>query len=129
MLRGRGGNLAVSIGKDGTFLIDDQFAPMAPQIKRAISQLGGGKVRFLVNTHFHGDHTGGHENFGKTGSVIVAHANVRKRMSVETFVNGQRKPPARAAALPVVTFTKDVTFHWNGDDVHVFHVPPAHTDG
>jgi len=85
----------------------------------------------LLNTHWHGDHTGGNERFGKTGAIIVAHENVRKRMSVDSVIEAlHRKVPASPkAALPVVTFTSDVTFHWNGDTIHAFHVPPAHTDG
>jgi glyoxylase-like metal-dependent hydrolase (beta-lactamase superfamily II) len=88
-------------------------------------------VRFVVNTHWHGDHTGGNENMGKAGALIVAHENVRVRMSREHFMAafGRKIPPSPEAALPVVTFTDAVTFHWNGDEIRVHHVPPAHTDG
>ena len=131
MLKGNGGNIGLSVGEDGPVLIDDQFAPMVPQIRAAVAKLAEKKVRFLINTHWHGDHTGGNERFGKAGAVIVAHANVRKRMSVEQFnkVFGSRTVPSPEDALPVVTFTRDVTLHLNGDEVELFHVEHAHTDG
>lgn len=131
MLSGNGGNIGVSYGKDGTLLIDDQFAPATPAILEAVSTLTDEPVRFVVNTHWHFDHTGGNENFGAAGAVIVAHENVRKRMSTDQFMKAlDRKIPASPPdALPVVTFTTDVTLHSNGDSVHVRHVPPAHTDG
>ncbi|MCA8977484.1 MAG: MBL fold metallo-hydrolase [Planctomycetes bacterium] len=131
MLQGNGGNIGVGIGEDGVFVIDDQFAPMVDQIKAAVRKLTDQDVRFVLNTHWHGDHTGGNERFGKAGAVILAHENVRKRMSVEQFMQAMnRKVPASpAAALPVVTFADDVTLHWGGDEVHFFHVAPAHTDG
>ncbi len=131
MLVGSGGNVGISVGEDGVFMIDDKFAPLADQIKAAIKKLSPKPLRFLLNTHWHGDHTGGNERFGKTGAIIVAHENVRKRMSVDSVIEAlHRKVPASPkAALPVVTFTSDVTFHWNGDTIHAFHVPPAHTDG
>lgn len=127
MLEGQGGNLGVSIGADGVFLIDDQYAPMVDGIRAAIRKLGGEDVRWVLNTHWHGDHTGGNERLG----VIVAHANVRKRMSVEQFIEvlGRKSPPSPKAALPVVTFDDGITFHWNGDTIRVLHVPHAHTDG
>jgi glyoxylase-like metal-dependent hydrolase (beta-lactamase superfamily II) len=131
MLEGRGGNLGVSIGSDGAFLIDDQFAPLTEKILAAIRKLSGAPIRFVLNTHWHGDHTGGNENLGKAGALIVAHENVRERMSVEQFIEafGRRVDPSPPGALPVVTFTDAVTFHLNGDEIHAFHVPPAHTDG
>lgn len=131
MLEGAGGNLALSVGKDGGVLIDDQFAPLSPKIVAAARKAGAAKVKFVVNTHWHGDHTGGNENLGKTGAVVVAHENVRKRMSSEQFIQMMNTtvPAAPAGALPVVTFTSDVTFHLNGDTIHVLHVEPAHTDG
>jgi cyclase len=130
MLTGAGGNLGVSAGADGVILIDDQFAPLSDKIKAAIAAVGG-PIRFLLNTHWHGDHTGGNENFAKGGVVIVAHENVRHRMSVEQFIAAfnQHVPASPAGALPVVTFTDAVTFYLNGDSINVFHVPPAHTDG
>jgi cyclase len=130
-LEGAGGNIGLSVGPDGAFLIDDQFGPLTPKIAAAARKVGGKNIRFVINTHWHGDHTGGNENLGKAGAVIFAHENVRKRMSVEQFVEMKQMtvPPAPAGALPLVTFTSDVTFHLNGDDVRVFHVAPAHTDG
>lgn len=131
MLTGRGGNIGVSAGPDGVFLIDDQYAPLTDKIRAAVKTLSDGPIRFVLNTHWHGDHTGGNENFGKSDVVIVAHENVRKRMSVEQFLEafGQKVPPSPKVALPVVTFTDAVTFHLNGDDIRSFHVAPAHTDG
>ncbi len=131
MLTGQGGNIGVSVGEDGAFLIDDQFAPMVAQIRAAVQKLTPAEVRFVINTHWHGDHTGGNERLGRAGAVIVAHENVRARMSVEQFQKAfnQKVPASPKAALPVITFTRDLTLHWNGDDVEVLHVPNAHTDG
>jgi glyoxylase-like metal-dependent hydrolase (beta-lactamase superfamily II) len=131
MLIGQGGNIAVSTGADGPVLVDDQFAPLAPKIEAAVRALQDAPVRFVVNTHWHFDHTGGNEPFGKGGALIVAHRNVRKRMSTTQFLAAfQREvPPAPAAALPVVTFDDGVTLHWNGEEIAVEHVEPAHTDG
>jgi glyoxylase-like metal-dependent hydrolase (beta-lactamase superfamily II) len=130
MLTGWGGNIGVSVGADGAIIVDDQFAPLSDRIKTAVAALGG-PIRFLLNTHWHGDHTGGNEPFAKSGVVIVAHENVRHRLSVEQFIAvfNQRVPAAPAGALPVVTFTDAVNFYLNGDSIHVFHVAPAHTDG
>ncbi len=131
MLVGSGGNIGLSIGEDGAFVIDDQYKELSQKILSAIKEITDEPVRFLVNTHWHGDHVGGNENMGKTGAIIVAHENVRKRMSTEQFMAAfnRRVPASPEAALPVVTFTDGMNFHWNGDDVHVFHVDPAHTDG
>lgn len=131
MLVGQGGNVGVSAGEDGTFIVDDQFAPSAPAITAAVAAIRPGAPRFVINTHWHGDHTGGNEAFGGQGAVIIAHDNVRRRMSVEQFnaTFNRRTPPAPAMALPVVTFAADVTLHFNGDEVHVTHVANAHTDG
>lgn len=131
MLIGRGGNIGVSVGDDGVILIDDQFAPLSEKIQEAVAALSDGPIRFVVNTHWHGDHTGGNENMGKAGALIVAHENVRARMSVDQFMEAfdRTVPASPPAALPVITFTDAVTFHWNGDDINVFHVNTAHTDG
>jgi len=131
MLIGAGGNIGLSVGKSGTYVIDDQYAPLTDKILAAIRAITTDPVRFVVNTHWHGDHTGGNESMGKAGALVVAHENVRKRMSAEQFIAafGQKTPPSPEGALPVVTFTDAVTFHWNGDEIRVFHVPPAHTDG
>lgn len=131
VLFGAGGNIGVSVGEDAVFIIDDQFAPLTPKIVAAIRTLSDKPVKFVVNTHWHFDHTGGNENFGKSGAMIVAHDNVRKRMSTEQFMAAmnRREPASPKAALPVVTFNDGVTFHINGDSMVVTHVPPAHTDG
>lgn len=131
MLTGGGGNLALSVGDDAVFLVDDQYAPMTPKIKAAVAAISAKPVKFVINTHWHGDHTGGNEAFGKSDTVIVAHENVRKRMSSDqliTFLNMPVKASPKPA-LPVVTFTRDVTFHLNGDELHVYHAPNGHTDG
>jgi glyoxylase-like metal-dependent hydrolase (beta-lactamase superfamily II) len=131
MMTGAGGNLGLSIGDDAVFLIADQFAPLTEKIAAAIARITPKPVRFILNTHWHGDHTGGNENFGKGGAIIVAHENVRRRMSSEQFIELMKmtEKPAPRAALPIVTFAGSVTFHLNGDDIVVFHVPRAHTDG
>jgi len=131
MLAGQGGNIGVCIGEDGVFLIDDQFAPLTPRILEEIRKISEKPVRFVVNTHWHGDHTGGNENLGETGAIIVAHANVRKRMSETQFMEAFNRTvePSPKGALPIVTFDQSVTFHWNGETIEVTHVQPAHTDG
>jgi cyclase len=131
MLTGRGGNIGVSVGSDGVVLIDDQYAPLTAKILDAVAKLSDESVRFVLNTHWHGDHTGGNENLGRAGAVIIAHDNVRERMSVEQFMVafGRRVPASPAEALPVVTFDRTLTLHLNGDEIHLFHVDPAHTDG
>lgn len=134
MLIGAGGNIGVSVGEDGVFLIDDQYAPMTDKVVAAIGRITSEPVRFVFNTHWHGDHTGGNENLGGTGAVIVAHENVRVRMSVDQVLDRIGRPEATVpaapnVALPVITFTEDVTFHLNGDQLHAFHVEAAHTDG
>ena len=131
MLTGAGGNIGLSVGEDATFIIDDQFAPLTDKITAAIKAITDKPVRFVINTHWHGDHTGGNENFGKAGAVIIAHDNVRKRMSADQFneVFKSTTPASPKAALPVVTFAESVNLHLNGDTVHVVHVEPAHTDG
>ncbi|MGH7546805.1 MAG: MBL fold metallo-hydrolase [Gemmatimonadales bacterium] len=131
MLMGSGGNIGVSAGPNGVVLIDDQYAPLTDKIRAAVAAIHPGPIRFLLNTHWHPDHTGGNENMGKAGVVLVAHENVRRRMSAEQFIAafGMRVPPSSEGALPVVTFTDAVTFYLNGDSINAFHVAPAHTDG
>src|SRR5712691_7644207 len=131
MMTGAGGNLGVSVGEDAVFVIDDQFAPLTPKIQAAIAKLTDKPVKFVLNTHWHFDHTGGNENMGKAGALIFAHENVRKRLSAEGFIEflGMKTKPEPKVALPVVTFTRDVTFRLNGDELVVTHVPRAHTDG
>lgn len=131
VLFGAGGNIGVSYGEDGNVIIDDQFAPLVPKIDAAVKSVDPDPVRFVINTHWHGDHTGGNEAFGRAGAVIVAHDNVRRRMSVDTFSKqmNQALKATPKAGLPVVTFAQGVTFHLNGDDIQVTHVDNAHTDG
>ncbi len=131
MLTGRGGNLGLSVGEDFAFLVDDQFAPLTEKILAAVTKITDRPLRFVLNTHWHGDHTGGNENLGKAGVLIVAHDNVRARLSTEQFMAAfdRTVPPSPAKALPVVTFTDTVRFHVNGDTLHALHVPAAHTDG
>jgi cyclase len=131
MLLGAGGNIGVSSGEDGVFLVDDQYAPLTEKIRAAVATIDKGPVRFVLNTHWHGDHTGGNENLGEAGTLIVAHDNVRERMSVDQFNEtfGFETKASPKVALPVITFNDRVTFHLNGDHIHAYHVPPAHTDG
>lgn len=131
MLVGQGGNIGVSIGPDGSFLIDDQFAPLTPKIRATVRRLGGGDIRFVLNTHVHGDHTGGNENLGKAGALIVAHENVHKRMSTQEFLEELRESGATQPdkALPVVTFNDRISFHINGLVLRGQHFANAHTDG
>lgn len=131
VLYGRGGNIGVSVGEDGVFMIDDQFAPLTGKIRAAIDTLSREPVKFVINTHWHGDHTGGNENLGEAGAVIVAHDNVRKRLSTDQFQEAfdRTVPASPEAALPVVTFNDTVTFHLNGDTIEVMHVASGHTDG
>jgi cyclase len=126
---GAGGNIAVSHGPDGTVLIDDQFAPLTQKIEAAVKELGATPVKFLINTHFHGDHTGGNENFGRAGAIIVAHDNVRERLSKESKRGERVTPPSPPAALPVITYADGLQLHLNGESVRTLHVPHAHTDG
>lgn len=131
MLVGQGGNIGVSVGEDGVFLIDDQYAPLTDRIKAAVAALSERPVRFVMNTHWHGDHTGGNENLAKTGTVVVAHDQVYERMTKENFLAAfnLKVPAAPKAALPVISFNDSITFHLNGHDIHAVHVKHAHTDG
>lgn len=131
VLFGAGGNIGLSHGEDGNILIDDQFAPLVPKIEAAVRSVDPDPIRFVINTHWHGDHVGGNEALGKAGAVIVAHDNVRERLSVETFSQRfkSRIPAMPKAGLPVVTFTREVSLHLNGDRLRIVHVPDAHTDG
>jgi len=131
MLAGAGGNMGLAVGEDAVFLVDDEFAPLTPKIRAAIAALSSKPVRFVLNTHWHFDHTGGNKDHGDAGALLVAHDNVRKRLSTGQFIEAlnRTEPAAPKGALPVVTFNDSVTFHINGDDVIAFHVAPAHTDG
>ena len=131
MMTGSGGNLGVSAGEDGVFAIDDQFAALTPKIQAAIAKVSSKPVRFVLNTHWHFDHTGGNENLGKAGAIVVAQENVRKRLSTDGFIAflGMKTKAEPSVALPVVTFRSDVTFQLNGEEIRAFHAPRAHTDG
>ncbi|MCB1643921.1 MAG: MBL fold metallo-hydrolase [Pseudomonadales bacterium] len=121
MLTGAGGNIGVSFGPDGLLMIDDQFAPMADKIRKAIGDIGAASPVWLLNTHYHGDHTGGNENFGAS-SIIMAHDNVRVRL-----LDGE--PPTAAQGLPVITFNDEASVHFNNEDIRLIHMPAGHTDG
>jgi glyoxylase-like metal-dependent hydrolase (beta-lactamase superfamily II) len=131
MIIGRGGNIGLSVGDDGVYMIDDQYAPLSEPIGQAIAQITDQPVRFVLNTHRHGDHVGGNEYFKGQGALIVAHDNVRARLSVDqdNDLFGRQIPASPAGVLPVVTYSDALTFHLNGDTIRVFHVAHAHTDG
>ena len=130
MLTGSGGNVGVFVGEDGVYIIDDQFAELSEKILMAIKKLSDGTVKYVLNTHWHGDHTGGNKNMADQGAVIVAHKNVRERMSTQQDRgNGRMVDPSPERALPVITFEEGLTFHANGEDLLMFHVHQAHTDG
>ncbi len=128
MLEGRGGNIGLSIGEDGVLMVDDQFAQLSDKIKAAINQLGGDAPKFILNTHYHGDHTGGNEVFGRDGTII-AHTNVRKRLTTEQKRGDQVTPPKPKEAWPVITFDQAVSIHVNGEEIRAIHFPHGHTDG
>ena len=131
MLAGQGGNIGVSAGADGVFLIDDQYAPMTPSVIAALRALDLGNPRFVLNTHWHGDHTGGNENLAKEGALLIAHDQVRARMSTDQFVSFLQSsvPASPPLALPVVTFNDAVSLYLNGDEIRGTFAPHAHTDG
>ncbi|MEX2051256.1 MAG: MBL fold metallo-hydrolase, partial [Steroidobacteraceae bacterium] len=131
VLYGAGGNIGVSTGADGMFLIDDQYALVTDKVMEALARLHPASPRFVLNTHWHGDHTGGNENLAEKGAVIVAHDQVRVRMSTEQFseFSKRKTPPSPAKALPVVTFNDSLSLHVNGDELRGIYVPHAHTDG
>jgi cyclase len=130
MLTGRGGNIGLTVGADGAAIIDDQFDDMAPKIRAAVSMLSASPVKFVINTHLHGDHTGGNDAFGKAGAVIIAQENVRKRLGTPQVNPSNNQPIAARAreALPVVTFADAATLHFNDDDLEFKHLPNAHTE-
>jgi glyoxylase-like metal-dependent hydrolase (beta-lactamase superfamily II) len=128
MLEGAGGNIGISVGEDGVVMVDDQFAPLAPRIRQAIKEITDKPLRFVLNTHFHGDHTGGNAHFGAE-ATILAHENVRKRLQAGATVAGIEIKPAPKEALPVITFNDRATVHLNGEDIRAIHFPRGHTDG
>jgi len=131
LLTGPGGNIGVSAGEESVLLIDDEYAPLTDKLKAAIAVISNKPVQFVINTHWHQDHTGGNGNLRQAGATIVAHENVRKRLSTEQVVEAFKMtiPPSPKVALPVITFTQDMTFHLNGDEIYIFHPESAHTDG
>ena len=130
VLFGAGGNIGLAIGDDAAYLIDDQYAPLSEKILAAIREVTDKPLKFLVNTHWHGDHTGGNENFGKSGTILIAHEAVRKRMGSPSERNGNVRPASPLAALPEITFTEELTLHLDSlRTLHVIHVAPSHTDG
>jgi cyclase len=131
MLKGAGGNIGVLIGKEGTLMIDDQFAPLSNKINGAIKTIDPGEIKFLINTHVHGDHSGGNENFSKMGVTVVAHDRVRERM-MKPYVNTQQNqttPPRDPSAWPVITLTEKMSFHLNDEDINIVYLDKGHTDG
>ncbi|NIR48813.1 MBL fold metallo-hydrolase [candidate division KSB1 bacterium] len=130
MLEGQGGNIAVSVGEDGVVMVDDQFAPLADKIRTAIAELGGETPKFILNTHWHPDHTDGNVKFAEDGT-IVAHDNVRKRLMVKSYtaISPEGSGPAPEEAWPVITFDKSLSIHMNGEEIKVLHYPNGHTDG
>lgn len=128
MLEGKGGNIGVSGGDDGLIIIDDQFAPLAEKIKAALKQINPGKLAFVLNTHFHGDHTGGNPEFGRD-ATIIAHTNVRQRLSTRQTNFGKDTEPLPKEGLPIITFDESLSIHFNGEEIQARHFPRAHTDG
>jgi len=129
MLQGQGGNIGVCVGEDGVFLIDDQFAETTPKIVATIKKISDKPIKFLLNTHWHGDHTGGNVNMGNNGVIIVAQNNVRVRLSNNQMHRGKLKKALPKAGLPIITFTENIHFYFNDNTINVFHVHHAHTDG
>jgi cyclase len=131
MLQGAGGNIGVSAGEDTVFIVDDQFAPLTEKIQAAIAKISPKPVQFVLNTHWHGDHTGGNENLGKAGAIIVAHENVRKRLSKDQFIDliKSKEKALPKSGLPIVTFSSSINLHLNGEEIRIVHAPRAHTDG
>lgn len=129
-LDGQGGTIGVLVGPDGVFMVDSQFAPLSDKIAAAIKQITDKPIRFLVNTHVHGDHTGGDENFGKMGVTILARENLRSRlMHPAPAANGAPGVPTMPVGLPLITYDGPVTFHMNGEEIQLIPIPAAHTDG
>ena len=130
MLAGSGGNIGVSVGEDGVVVIDDEFAPLVPKIQAALKGITDKPVRFIINTHYHGDHTGGNAPMAQAGATIIAHDNVRERLAAGSEIKKFGKtPPAPKDALPIITFNDKLTVHLNGEDIRAIHFPAGHTDG
>jgi glyoxylase-like metal-dependent hydrolase (beta-lactamase superfamily II) len=131
MLTGAGGNIGVSAGKDGVFMIDASYAPLTEKIKAAIGTFSSKPARFVLTTHWHQDHAGGNEYLAREGAMLVAHENVRKRLGSEQFVEffNAKVPAMPESALPIITFSRDISFHLNEDDIFIFNIAPSHSDG
>jgi len=131
LLTGQGGNIGLFIGPDGSFMVDDQFAPLTEKIIAAAKSVGGDVPKYLINTHFHGDHTGGNENLGQAGTLIMSHHGVRERLVNGSFIGafGMKADSASKVALPTVTYSENMHLHINDETVHIVHIPRAHTDG
>jgi len=130
LLTGQGGNIGLFIGSDGSFMVDDQFAPLTEKIIAAAKSVGGDVPKYLINTHFHGDHTGGNDNLGQMGTLIMSHHGVRERLVNGSFIGafGMKADPASKVALPTVTYSENMHLHINDETVHIVHIPRAHTD-
>ncbi|HER20406.1 MAG TPA: MBL fold metallo-hydrolase [Chromatiales bacterium] len=128
MLEGMGGNIGVCIGDDGVILVDDQMAPVLDKIREAIAGLSAGDLRFIINTHYHGDHVGNNETLGDE-ATIIAHSNTRRRLITAQDIKGETRAPLDPSGWPVITFDDAVTIHFNGEDIQVSHVSAGHTDG
>ncbi len=128
MLEGRGGNIGASVGEDGILIVDDQFEPLAEKIRQALREIDSGGLEFILNTHWHGDHTGSNQVFGSEGTII-AHTNVRKRLSSEQSLFGNTVPASPPEAWPVITFDESLSIHFNGEEIRAIHLPRGHTDG
>lgn len=129
MLQGRGGNIGAVVGPEGILIVDDDYKAVSEKLSAALKELGSATPRFVLNTHWHGDHTEGNEMFGKQQSVIIAHANVRKRLLDPPMIFGQKTPPYPSFALPIVTYTESMSIHLNGEEITLRHYPNGHTDG
>ncbi|MGB5292241.1 MAG: MBL fold metallo-hydrolase [Lysobacterales bacterium] len=131
MLKGRGGNVGISTGEDGLYIIDDQLRPITSQLLAAIRKVSNKPIRFVINTHYHADHVGGNEALGETGAVVIAHDNIRKRMTTEqvSIFRQETTPPYPKVALPILTFNDRMSLHLNGETATAYYVANGHTDG
>ncbi len=129
MLQGRGGNIGAIVGPEGILIVDDDYKAVSQKLSDALKELGSPTPKFILNTHWHGDHTEGNDVFGKQGSIIVAHTNVRKRLLDPPVIFGQKTAPYVAHALPIVTYSESMSIHLNGEEISLRHYPNGHTDG